>query len=236
MKQFHIGSLPMVIALALVLEVSPRPAQATSLLAPEEAPRADADAGDGNVESDMEAATNAPPPLVRFGSTLGPEALAAHAADDSPLAADHDHIAMTAEQVDILVDRIREAYEDNLPNARLDDHQEQAFLQDVRRHLEAAKLQLPSTNPDDYETREYQDGVPVNNKAPRGLGGDEGSLSLSQLDGETIYTYRDQKGRIIYQGPIDSRDDRQHLPFEVWKKYFELERDAEESTPGSRRP
>lgn len=194
-------------------------------------------AGDEDLVATLPPTTNAPttnPPPEATLDTILDSAFASSAITGAvPPAAQEKTLADTDardSKIDALVDTIRDSYEKSIPRDRLDEAKEEQFLEDVRRHLESSQLSPPpSTNPDDYRQRQHKEILLTGERNAVIMGGDEGSLSLAEHGDETIYTYRDQAGNVIYEGPVESREDREKIPFDVWKLYYEMERDRMES-------
>lgn len=137
-----------------------------------------------------------------------------------------------AERIDTLLDHIRQSYEDSLPSERIDPVQMEQFMEDVRKHLASADLNAP-LHPDAYRVRPLPNLTPTGDKDLVMQGGDEANLVISIRDGEKVYTYRDPDGNVIYQGALETREDREKVPLEVWKKLYELERAEQVSRPGA---
>ncbi len=161
-----------------------------------------------------------------MGPAVDPEA---GEAPESPLAA----ATTDVDQVALLMATIRGAYLDALPTETFDPHQMDRFLDDVRQRLESAAL-IPPLDPDAYRERPLPQLPPVIEGEEGGsvVLDEESSLTLSRRDGRPVYSYRDSQGNILHEGFLDTREDRQDVPFEVWRKLYEFERENRDAQPG----
>lgn len=170
-------------------------------------------------------------PWPEFEETPAAEAPPPEGDTPAPDATD-TMLAPGVERVDALLDLIRNSYENSLPTEGIDPILVQQFMDDVRKHLSSSDLNAP-LHPDAYRVRPLPNLTPTGEKNLVTQGGAEANLVISIRDGQKVYTYRDADGNVIEQGALDTREDRELIPLEVWKKLYELERAEPESTPGT---
>lgn len=130
----------------------------------------------------------------------------------------------SAPDIDALLDGIRRAYEHSLPPEVSTPAQIEQFMHDVRLELEAADL-VPPLDPDAYRTRRPPVVAPADEGRATVRVDEDSSITLGERDGEQVYTVRDAEGNIVHEGTLESREDRENIPIDVWKELYQLERE-----------
>jgi hypothetical protein len=142
-------------------------------------------------------------------------------------------LLIDAGQVDALLEHVRSAYDASGPYDRFDPAEEQLILEAARRQLETSFLKPPSTNVEDYRQPEViappvmipDEGDAITFSSERG------TLSVSSQGDVRTFTLRDTDGNVIFDGPVTTQEDRQKLPPDAWKKYYEWEKQQRTFVP-----
>jgi hypothetical protein len=65
---------------------------------------------------------------------------------------------------------------------------------------------------------------------------DQGELKMESVDGRKMLTAKDAQGNVLYQGPIDTAEDRAKLPANVRQRFEKLERQELPEVPAAPEP
>jgi hypothetical protein len=63
---------------------------------------------------------------------------------------------------------------------------------------------------------------------------DKGEMKLENVDGKKLLTAKDPQGRLLFSGPVETKEDRDKMPAEVRERYEKLQRnDLPAVAPGT---
>jgi hypothetical protein len=63
---------------------------------------------------------------------------------------------------------------------------------------------------------------------------DKGEMKLENVDGKKILTAKDPQGKLIFSGPVETKEDRDKIPADVRERYEKLQQnDLPEVAPGT---
>lgn len=131
------------------------------------------------------------------------------------------------EPVDVLIDRIRGAFEQTIPEAALNGAQTEQFMEEVRRQIVESTSPPPPEDPNSYRiVKSPADQPPSGANRSTVRTEEAASLSVELVNGVRTYTYRDEKGN-LQQGSMESSDDRRNMPIEAWKMLYRMEREGQ---------
>ncbi len=120
-----------------------------------------------------------------------------------------EEVARAREQVQEQAERMRE---------RAEQVREQA--QRVREEARGGKGQIRVTRTDDAGLRTTRIDIA---KAQIVFSDDKGELRLDSNDGKRILTAKDPQGRLLFSGPVETKEDLEKVPAEVRDRYDKLQ-------------
>src|SRR5881396_1175259 len=63
---------------------------------------------------------------------------------------------------------------------------------------------------------------------------DKGEMKLENVDGKKLLTVKDSKGKLLFSGPVETKEDRDKMPADVRERYEKLQQnDLPEVAPGA---
>ncbi|MCE9615677.1 MAG: PDZ domain-containing protein [Lentisphaerae bacterium] len=135
-----------------------------------------------------------------------------------------------------LMQHLQVAFEEVRPHDRLNASDDAPYMEALRRQLEDVYLSPPTTNADDYRVRQYAVYTPNDERNPVTQRSADGSLTVTEQEGQRIYTFQNDAGEIMYEGAVQSREDLDKMPASVWKQFYKLERDRREAQAHAEEP
>ncbi len=155
-------------------------------------------------------------------------------ADDAATSASDLPGRLNGASIDDILAHIRKSHDRRIEIQEADEPDMDAFIGDVREKLESVRWS-PPMSPKDYQRRRKPEPLATNDiyyaseYETLSISDDEMSARMVLGDDGSFLIVQDEEGNIVFEGPVNTREERMRIPGKAFKYMDHLEQLREDS-------